>query len=98
MFCFHEQPARLPESGLEDLSRGALFGVVVVAVEKVSEHSLVGGDVHRLQAVHALCTGLRQRQTRPPIRTPFVVLNAPKMTKIHIRGIRCYTCKMSIVA
>lgn len=63
MFCFHEQPARLPESGLEDLSRSALFGVVVVAVEKVSKHSLVGGDVHSLQAVHALCAGLRQRQT-----------------------------------
>lgn len=78
---FHQQLACLPERGPEDLSRRALFGVVVVAVEEVSKHSLVSRDVHGLQTVHALCAGLRQRQTRPPVWTPLVVLNAPKMTR-----------------
>lgn len=71
----------LPERGLEDLSWGALFGVVVVAVEKVSKHSLISRDVHSLQAVHALCAGLRQRQARPPVWTPLVVLDTPGRTE-----------------
>lgn len=76
----HKQLVCLPERGLEDLSRGALFGVVVVSVEEVSEHSLVRWNVHCLHAVDSLGAGLRQRQAWPPIWTPLVVFNAPEET------------------
>lgn len=76
-----QRPPCLPEGGPEDLSWRALFGVVVVAVEEVSKHRLVSRDVHGLQAVHALRAGLRQRQARPPVWTPLVVLDAPEMTQ-----------------
>lgn len=72
----------LPERGLEDLSRGALFGVVVVAVEKVSEHSLVSGDVRCFHAVYSLGAGLRQRQARPPVWTTLVVLDTPEVAEV----------------
>ena len=76
----HKQLVCLPERGLEDLSRGALFGVVVVSVEEVSEHGLVSWNVHCLHAVYSLGAGLRQRQAWPPIWTPLVVFNAPEET------------------
>lgn len=77
----------LPERGLEDLSWGALFGVVVVSVEKVSEHSLVGGNVHCFYAVYSLSAGLGQRQARPPIWTTLVVLDAPKVTEVYVMSL-----------
>lgn len=80
----HKQLACLPERCLEDLSWGALFGVVVVSVEKVSEHSLVGGDIRCFHTVYSLGAGLRQRQARPPIWTTLVVLDTPKVTEVHV--------------
>lgn len=74
------QTVCLPERGLEDLSGGALFGVVVVPVEKVSKHSLVGRDVRCLPTVDPLGAGLRHRQARPPIWPSLVVVDAPRAT------------------
>lgn len=73
----------LPERGLEDLSGSALLGVVIVPVEKVSEHSLVCRDVSYLNTVYSLSAGLRQRQARPPVWTALVVLDAPKVTGVE---------------
>lgn len=75
----HQQLVCLPECSLQDLSGGALFGVVVVTVEKVSEHGLVGGDVCCFPAVYSLGADLRQRQARPPIWPTLVVLDAPEV-------------------
>lgn len=74
--------ACLPECGLEDLSRGTLFGVVVESVEKVSKNSLVSRDVRCFPTVYPLSAGLRQWQTRPPIRPPLVVLNTPRVKSV----------------
>lgn len=74
---FHQSLMCLPECGLEDLSRGALFGVVVVSVEKVPKHRLVGRDIKHLSTVYSLSASLRQWQARPPIWTAFVVFDAP---------------------
>lgn len=74
----------LPECGLEDLSGGALFGVVVVSVEKVPKHGLVSRDVHCLPTVDSLSAGFRQRQAWPPIWTTLVVLNAPGMIQVLV--------------
>lgn len=71
---------QVPERGLKDLPRRALFGVVVVSVEKVSEHSLVCRDVCHLDTVDSLSAGLRQRQARPSIWTTLVVFNTPEVT------------------
>lgn len=46
------QRSLLPERGLENLSRGALFGVIVVAIKKVSKHSLVGWNVCSFPTVY----------------------------------------------
>lgn len=70
----------IPEGGFEDLPRHALFGVVVVSVEKVSKHSLVCWDVCDLNTVDSLSAGLRQRQARPPIWPTLVVFDTPEVT------------------
>lgn len=80
-----KQP-QVPERGLEDLPRRALFGVVVVSVEKVSKHSLVCRDVRHLDTVNALGAGLRQRQARPSIWTTLVVFDAPEVTAVSFRA------------
>lgn len=71
----------IPEGGFEDLPRHALFGVVVVSVEKVSKHSLVCWDLCNLNTVDSLSAGLRQRQARPPIWPTLVVFDTPEVEK-----------------
>lgn len=53
------QRSLLPERGLENLSRGALFGVIVVAIKKVSKHSLVGWNVCSFPTVYRVWAGIR---------------------------------------
>lgn len=74
------ETVQVPERGLENLARRALFGVVVVSVEKVSKHGLVGRDVCHLHTVDSVSAGLRQRQARPSVWTTLVVFDAPEVT------------------
>lgn len=89
----HQQLVWLPECRLQDLSRGAFFGVVVISVEKVSKDGLVGRDVCRLATVYPLSAGFRQGQTRPPIRTSLIIFNAPRVRfRIRYFGFDLFFC------